>query len=140
MGAQTSYPSWMDGDFSNTLAGGGINYGDYSGFGLPVEQGLSASAPKPTFANSADNGFSLGGLADGSLLGNVNSFVDGISGLADMWFKYDSLKAQKNSARDAHEANRTVYNNSLARAKDVQYSISGKPTTDNRANIKGTTV
>ena len=74
------------------------------------------------------------------MAGGVIDTVGMLGGLADMWFKYDSLKAQKNSARDAHEANRTVYNNSLTRAKDVQYSISGKPTTDNRANIKGTTV
>lgn len=88
-------------------------------------------SPNNSFMNSAKSAFGdfdLGGL------------VDGLSGLASMWMNYDALKSQKASARDTHNANKEMYNNKLTRAKDVQYSISGKNTRDNRKNVASSTV
>lgn len=81
-----------------------------------------------TQAKGMFDGFDLGGL------------IDGLSGLAGMWMNYDALKSQKASARDSHNANAKMYNNKLARASDVQRSISGKKTVDNRTHVAGSTV
>lgn len=98
-------------------------YGD-SGF-------TSDYSPNNSFMNSAKSAFGdfdLGGL------------VDGLSGLASMWMNYDALQSQKASARDAHNANRDMYNNKLARAKDVSRSIYGRSSPDSRTTVASSTV
>ncbi len=102
---------------------------EFGGQGQP-DLGVQAS----NTWNDEVGGFS--GLASG-----IGSVVDTIGGLADMWFKYDALKSQKASARDTHNANVGIYNNTLTRATDTQASISGSGnTTDRRQNLKKSTV
>ena len=87
-------------DFASGSVTDAYTDGGWFGSGTSYDgSGGLAGSSQPPMAQQASNVWNqeIGGL--GGLASGIGSFVNGISGLADMWFKYDTLKAQKNSAR-----------------------------------------
>lgn len=131
--SKINYWDGMNKDFTTGLANQGYTNDIYGNLSDDMKLGLSNDyasgkmAGGNTFGNNAI-GNAIGNLGGGGLMESLGGFggvMGGLASLADTWMNYSALKAQKNSARDAHNASAQQVNNNRARSASVGKSVFG---------------
>lgn len=139
-----NYFDGMDEGFTNGLSGMGITEDIYESLSPDAKLDLSNSFANGSLGTSASDGFGTGGLGDalGSGWDMLKGGLDTVSGLAGLYMDWDKLQSTKASARDAHNASRTQYNNYLTRANNASRSMGLTPPSgaNARQNVKKSTV
>ncbi len=76
----------------------------------------------------------------GDTFKSFDNLLPTAAGLAGMYMQWDKLQAEKNKARDAHNANAKMYNNQLVRANNLGKSIYGDSYKQDQTHVKKSTV
>ena len=122
MGNSIDYFSGMDSGFTKGLAGQGITNDMYGALSGDQKLALSNSfTQNPDAFKVGDSG--IGSLGETGIMDSISGLMPTLGGLAQLYMQWDQLQAQKNAARDAHNASATQYNNQQQRARKLGENI-----------------
>lgn len=133
------YFGGMDQNFTNGLASQGITNDIYGN--LTPEAKLNLSQSYTDNPQAFDTGSNLkNSFGQTGIMDSISGMLPTLGGLAQLYMQWDQLQAKKDSARDAHNATATQYNNQVSRAKNLGKSVFGNDYQSSQQNIAKSTV